>query len=158
MDSATFNFKSAELPDLGEMRRFVQTSAERLGATEDTIGEMVLAVNEAVTNILVHGYRNRPGSIEIGVEGDDGKLIVRLVDRAPQYDPTAVPTPNLSLTLDERPLGGLGVHMMRQFTDSLRYRVTPDGQNELLLIKNNALPIADTAKKPHRDPIELHIE
>ena len=129
MNSATFHFKTAELPDLGDMRRFVKTSAARLGASEDAVDEMVLAVNEAVTNILVHGYRKRPGSIEIAVEGDEDRLVVCLLDRAPHYDPTSAPPPNLKLTLDERPLGGLGVHMMRQFTDSLRYRITPDGQN-----------------------------
>jgi serine/threonine-protein kinase RsbW len=139
MTAATFQFKSAELPDLDDMRRFVEQSAFKLGATEDAVGEMVLAVNEAVTNILLHGYRSRPGGVEIAVEGEGDRLIVSLRDRAPHYDPTAVPPPNLALTLDERPLGGLGVHMMRQFTDELRYRVTEDGENELLLIKHAAL-------------------
>lgn len=139
MTDATFHFKSAELPDLDDMRRFVETSASKLGASEDAVGEMVLAVNEAVTNILLHGYRSRPGNIEIAVEGDGNRLIVCLRDRAPLYDPTSVPPPNLALTLDERPLGGLGVHMMRQFTDELRYDVTPDGANELRLIKYAAL-------------------
>lgn len=140
MSDATFHFKSAELPDLDDMRRFVETSAYKLGASEDAVGEMVLAVNEAVTNILLHGYRSKPGHVEIAVEGDDDRLIVCLRDRAPLYDPTLVPSPDLRLSLDERPLGGLGVHMMRQFTDELRYRVTAAGTNELRLIKVGVLP------------------
>lgn len=146
MTDATFHFKSAELPDLDDMRRFVETSAFKLGASEDAVGEMVLAVNEAVTNILLHGYRGRPGNVEIAVEGDDGRLIVCLRDRAPLYDPTVVPSPNLALTLDERPLGGLGVHMMRQFTDELSYQVTTNGSNELRLIKYDALPTVNPAE------------
>lgn len=145
MSAATFHFKSAELPDLDNMRRFVEDNAFKLGADEDAVGEMVLAVNEAVTNILLHGYRGRPGNIEIAVSASGGSLTVSLRDNAPLYDPTAVPPPNLALSLDERPLGGLGVHMMRQFTDELRYQVTADGANELLLIKHGAVPAPDTA-------------
>ncbi|MEZ4515985.1 MAG: ATP-binding protein [Chloroflexota bacterium] len=52
---------------------------------------MVLAVNEAVTNILVHGYRGRPGNVEIGIERAGNDLIVILRDQAHAYDPTAVP-------------------------------------------------------------------
>jgi serine/threonine-protein kinase RsbW len=149
MNAATFHFKSAELPDLDAMRRFVEENAGKLGADEDAVGEMVLAVNEAVTNILLHGYRSRPGNVDILVESSGNDLIVALIDRAPPYDPTSAPPPDLSLTLDERPLGGLGVHMMRQFTDELRYRVTDDGGNELLLIKHDALPTTDPAEKTH---------
>lgn len=145
MSAATFHFKSAELPDLDNMRRFVEDNAFKLGADEDAVGEMVLAVNEAVTNILLHGYRGRPGNIEIAVSASGGNLTVSLRDNAPLYDPTAVPPPNLALSLDERPLGGLGVHMMRQFTDELRYQVTADGANELLLIKHGVVPAPDTA-------------
>lgn len=149
MDAAIFHFKSAELPDLDEMRRFVEERAAKLGADEDAVGEMVLAVNEAVTNILLHGYRGRPGNVAIAVEGLGTSLIVSLVDHAPPYDPTSVPPPDLALSLDERPLGGLGVHMMRQFTDELHYHVTDDGGNELLLVKYAALPAPDPAEKTH---------
>ncbi len=148
MNAATFHFKSAELPDLDDMRRFVEESAFKLGADEDAVGEMVLAVNEAVTNILLHGYRSRPGNVEIGVERQGNNLVVILRDHAPQYDPTSVPPPDLSLSLEERPLGGLGVHMMRQFTDELRYRVTDDGANELLFIKHAALPATSPSEQP----------
>lgn len=158
MTATTFQFKSAELPDLEQMRRFVQSNALALGADEDAVGEMVLAVNEAVTNVLLHGYRHKPGSVEIAVEAESDSLVVRLRDKAPLYDPTSVPPPNLALTLDERPLGGLGVHMMRQFTDELRYRVTPDGENELLLIKHGVLPLSGPASRPQRNTIELHAE
>lgn len=147
MNVATFHFKSAQLPDLDDMRRFVEESAFKLGADEDAVGEIVLAVNEAVTNILLHGYRSRPGNVEILVERDGDDLVVCLRDKAPQFDPTTVNPPNLSLTLDERPLGGLGVHMMRQFTDELRYQIAEGGGNELYLVKQSVLAPVDSGER-----------
>ncbi len=141
MREGSFHIQSTGLPDLTEMRRFVESSGAELGAGEEAIGEMVLAVNEAVTNVLIHGYRNKKGEVDVLVESSGPNLIVRLRDNAPLFDPTSVPTPDISLSLDQRAPGGLGVHMMRQFTDELIYRVTSGGQNELLLIKRNVLPV-----------------
>ena len=69
---------------------------------------------------------------------------MRLLDETPLFDPTAVPPPDINLPLEERPLGGLGVHMMRQLTDVLLYRVTEDGQNELIFVKRGVLTEART--------------
>lgn len=140
MKTGSFHIQSTGLPDLSDMRRFVEQASTELGAGEDAIGEMVLAVNEAVTNVLVHGYRSKKGEVDIVVESSGPNLIIRLRDKAPLFDPTTVPTPDVTLSLDQRAPGGLGVHMMRQFTDELIYRVTSSGHNELLLIKRNVLP------------------
>lgn len=149
MKEGSFHIQSTGLPDLTEMRRFVEASSAELGATEEAIGEMVLAVNEAVTNVLIHGYRSKKGEVDVVVESSGPNLIVRLRDNAPLFDPTSVPAPDVTLSLDQRAPGGLGVHMMRQFTDELIYRVTSGGQNELLLIKRDVLPIS--ANTPNRE-------
>ncbi|MEO7913057.1 MAG: ATP-binding protein, partial [Roseiflexaceae bacterium] len=89
------------------------------------------AVNEVATNIVVHGYRGRPGAIEIGLRRQGDSIEIRLRDRAPLFDPTCVPTPDLTLPLHKRPLGGMGVHVTRELMDVMRYRVTPEGGNQL---------------------------
>jgi serine/threonine-protein kinase RsbW len=96
---------------------------------------MLLAVDEAATNIIVHGYRGQPGAIEIDVEKQDSSLAVSLRDQAPPFDPTSVPVPDLSLPLDQRPFGGMGVHLIRQSMDEVIYRVPPQGGNELILVR-----------------------
>lgn len=149
MKEGSFHIQSTGLPDLTEMRRFVESSGAEMGASEDAIGEMVLAVNEAVTNVLIHGYRSKKGEVDVVVESSGPNLIVRLRDSAPLFDPTSVPTPDITLSLDQRAPGGLGVHMMRQFTDELIYRVTSEGKNELLLIKRGVLPTG--AKSPQTE-------
>ena len=102
---------------------------------EDFIYELVLAVEEAVTNIILHGYEGEKGVITILIQPNDGAVEIVLLDDAPPFDPTGVPAPQLDLPLDERPLGGLGVFIMRKNSDELTYQRTPTGLNELRLVK-----------------------
>lgn len=139
MKSLTLRYSTATVRDLNDIREFLESAILTLGGDDDIAGDLVLAVNEAVTNILLHGYDDRPGAVAIGVEADGGDLRVQLTDNAPLFDPTAVPPPDIHLPLEDRPLGGLGVHMMRQLTDELIYRVTRGGNNELTFVKRGVL-------------------
>ena len=123
----------AELQNLGVIRRFVRETATALGGDRKAVDDMLQAVEEAAANIVVHGYCGQPGDIEIEVSLEKAMLVVRLRDRATLFDPTGVPPPDLTRPLEERRLGGLGVHLARHFTDSMTYRVTDDGRNELTL-------------------------
>lgn len=155
MSSSSFHFKSARLPDLDDIRKFLGTNAAEMGARPDAVDELVLAVNEAITNILVHGYHSQPGNIEMAVEREGHKLIVILGDHAPLFDPTQAPAADVTSPLDQRPPGGLGIHMMRQLTDELIYRVTNDGENQLWLVKHHAIPdqpVAADATANQEDP------
>ena len=123
----------AELQNLGVIRRFVQETAIALGCDRKAVADMLQAVEEVAANIVVHGYRGQPGDIEVEVGLEKSVLVIRLRDRAILFDPTSVPPPDLTRPLEERRLGGLGVHLARHFTDSMTYRVTDDGRNELTL-------------------------
>jgi serine/threonine-protein kinase RsbW len=126
---------SAELPNLATIRRFVQEAMMTLNAEDVVIDDMQAAVDEAAANIIVHGYQGQPGNIEIEVWKEGEALVVRLRDQAPLFDPTTVPPPDLTLPLEERFLGGLGIHLIRHFTDTMTHRVTSEGGNELTLMK-----------------------
>jgi anti-sigma regulatory factor (Ser/Thr protein kinase) len=121
----------AQIANLAEIRRFVGTETEDF--SREAADAMIQAVDEAVTNIILHGYRGSPGSIEIELWQDEKALVIRLRDDAPAFDPTSIPVPNLDTPLHLRRPGGLGVHMMRQFVDRMSYRRTETGQNELTL-------------------------
>jgi anti-sigma regulatory factor (Ser/Thr protein kinase) len=123
----------AELQNLGVIRRFVQETAIALGCDRKAVADMLQAVEEVAANTVVHGYRGQPGDIEVEVSLEKSVLVIRLRDRAILFDPTSVPPPDLTRPLEERRLGGLGVHLARHFTDSMTYRVTDDGRNELTL-------------------------
>jgi serine/threonine-protein kinase RsbW len=65
-------------------------------------------------------------------------LLIKVLDDAPLFDPTATPTPDITVPLAQRPFGGMGVHMMREFVDELKYQVTANGRNQLTLVKHHA--------------------
>lgn len=126
---------TSELDNLATVRRFIEETAASLTDDPETIGDVVLAVDEAVTNIIVHGYQNRPGVIEVEVKQRQGALVVHLRDHAPAFDPTHLPAPDVTVPLSQRAPGGLGVYLIHRLTDELRYRTTPEGKNELILVK-----------------------
>ena len=107
------------------------------------IDAVVLAANEVVTNSIVHGYRGQSGTIEVEVGQVENALVVRLRDHAPPFDPTRVPVPDITIPLHRRPTGGMGVHLTRQATDAMTYRLAPDGSNELTLLKKGLLDEPD---------------
>jgi anti-sigma regulatory factor (Ser/Thr protein kinase) len=128
-------FVAAQVENLAEIRRFVQEEAAALGAGEEAVCDLELAVDEAACNIICHGYGRGGGTIEVKVERDGDKLVVCLRDEAPPFDPTHHPLPDVTLPLEERPLGGLGIFLMRRSVDEMLYRVSAEGGNELTLIK-----------------------
>jgi serine/threonine-protein kinase RsbW len=129
----------AQLENLSAIRDFVEEAATRLNTSVAAIPNIVLAVDEMVTNIIVHGYRGQVGSIEIDVTTQGDALIVQLRDQAPPFDPTVVRPPNLSIPFDERPPGGLGIYLTRKVMDDVQHRVSAAHGNDLTLIKHHVV-------------------
>lgn len=128
----------ATLDDLARIRNFVKQELATCGVDPDTIYDLVFAVNEIVTNALVHGYgpaqgKSGPIEVEIGHQNQTWKLAVR--DRAPVYDPNQAPVPDITLPLEARKPGGLGVYLTKQILDQLVHRPLEGGGNEVVLIK-----------------------
>jgi len=133
---------SADLGNLEAVRRFIRETAPGLQQDQDALEAAIRAVDEAVTNIIVHGYHGQPGSIVIELEQAESFLLIRLLDQAAPFDPTAVPAPDVTSPLEQRPLGGLGVHLARHLVDEMTYRPAPQGGNELTLVKRISRPRA----------------
>ncbi len=122
--------------NLRVIRRFVEEHARPAGFVGQRLDDLVLAVDEAATNIVMHGYKEGPGPaavIEIQVVYRAPRLSVFLRDQAPPFDPTATPVVDELPPLTERGPGGLGIFLIRKTMDDFRYRRTPDGWNELVL-------------------------
>jgi serine/threonine-protein kinase RsbW len=140
IDTETSLRIEAKLDNLNRIRHFVEERATKLGADPAAVSDVVLAINEAATNIVVHGYQKAPGLIEIEVRRKGGFLEVDVRDHAPAFDPTTVPAPDLTLPLDQRPYGGLGIFLIRKLVDKVIYRITAQGGNELTLVKRLTTP------------------
>jgi serine/threonine-protein kinase RsbW len=128
----------ADLDRLADVRAFVREAAATADAPVDCLDDLVQAVDEAVTNAIVHGYRGRPGWFEVTVGFDGECFVVTITDEAPTFDPTAYPEPDLAIPPERRKPGGMGVHLIRAASDEVSWRPRPGGGNILTLIRTRA--------------------
>jgi serine/threonine-protein kinase RsbW len=126
----------AELERLAEFRALVRETAAASGATQDSIDDLVQAVDEAGANVIVHGYAGAPGWIELSLRNDEGDLIVTLEDGAPTFDPTTAPEPDMGIPATVRGPGGMGIHLIRLATDHVDYRPRAGGGNRLTMTRS----------------------
>lgn len=131
----------AGLEDLSRIRHFFVDTACSLGLSEELANDLRLAVDEAVTNIIVHGYHRKNGGIEIDVTTRDRDLVVYLRDQAVAFDPTIFSKPDLSSPLQWSSFGGYGLVLIREAMDEIHYKPLTNGGNELTLVKHNAIAI-----------------
>jgi serine/threonine-protein kinase RsbW len=126
----------AELGELADVRRFVRDAVTAADAPVECLDDLVQAVDEAATNVITHGYRGAAGFIDVAVELAGDRFVVTLEDAAPEFDPTRVAEPDLTVPPMARRPGGMGVHLMREATDSLSHRPRPGGGNILTLVRS----------------------
>jgi len=131
---ATFRLE-ADVDRLRDVRAFVRDTGRGLGADEQAIQDLVQAVDEWVTNVIVHGYRGAAGPIEIELQRADDEIVARVRDAAPAFDPATAPAFDPELPLEERPFGKMGIHLIRQLCDRFEHRVRVGGGNEIAIAK-----------------------
>jgi stage II sporulation protein AB (anti-sigma F factor) len=136
---------SSGVADLAEVRRFVRESVAAFGGSGQVADDLVQAVDEATCNVLLHGYGDEPGEVEIEAALRGSRIEIRLLDRGVTFDPTAAPTADTTRPpVATRPGGmGMGIHLLRTMTDEVRHHVRPGGGNELTLVRS----IDDPAKE-----------
>lgn len=114
-----------------ELERF----AARHGFPERKLRDLQVALEEHLTNILHYAYGDdAPHRISVRLEINPPELRVEVADDGRPFNPLEHPSPDVSLPLDQRPIGGLGIHLMRKSLDGLEYR-RENGKNILVLIK-----------------------
>ena len=120
----------------------IGTAAERIevfgaahGLSPEVVFKLSLALEEVVANIIAHAYDDEDEhqiAIRVALDGDG--VSVRVEDDGRAFNPLDAPRPDLGLGLAERPIGGLGVHIVRSVMDALEYR-REDGRNILIMRK-----------------------
>jgi serine/threonine-protein kinase RsbW len=104
------------------------------GFSAEDILDTQLAVEEAITNVILHGYRKPGEPIVVFCHISRNRMEVQVADTAPPFDPLSVPEPDLGGSVEDRSIGGLGVYLIRQVMDDVSYRYE-NGRNILLLSK-----------------------
>lgn len=121
-----------QLDQLAAVSAFVLDAARDCGLDDRDLFAIQMAVDEAATNVIVHGYEDS------GLEGDlrilcwkqGGSFVVQMRDAGPPFDPGQIPEPNLQTPLEDRQEGGLGVFLMRRLMDEVQF--TREGEENVL--------------------------
>lgn len=129
---------SCSLNNLEEICDYVTHCAKQAGLNEAEVYAVQLAVDEASTNIIEHGYGQEcPDRIDITCEILKDGLKVVIYDDAEPFNPETVPEPEINVSLDDIKPRGLGVFLIRQMMDEVHYESTADKGNTLTMIKHH---------------------
>ena len=131
--------RSIELPNdvqtVPQLAMFVDEICETAGFDMATSMQMNLALEEAVVNVMNYAYpAGTLGNVNIKAEIDDVQLTFVITDKGVPFDPTARGEADVTLSAEERPIGGLGIFLVRSIMDSIEYERINE-QNVLTLRK-----------------------
>ncbi len=118
---------------------FVAAFVREQGIAADDAARILILLEELLTNLLKYGYPDRaePGWAEIALALNGSRLEIEFIDDGCAFDPSAGPSPNLDEPLEERPVGGLGLHLLRSLTEVVRYE-RRDNKNVIRLSRSVA--------------------
>ena len=128
--------RAAELESLALFRAFIDDACiQHPGIAQDLRYELKLAVDEACTNIITHGYeRMNPGSIILNLHFEPDRVVVHITDFGHPFEPYEPAKPDIEASLEEGLLGGFGLFFIYQTMDEIGYRTAEDG-NHLEFVK-----------------------
>jgi serine/threonine-protein kinase RsbW len=122
--------------NLSLIRNFTRKTAETCGFKDEAVGKIVLAVDEACTNIIKHAYHYSPsGDIILKFKLVDSKFTISITDKGLHFNPEIVPEPNLKEFHKQRKVGGLGMYLMKKLMDEVVYHSLTGRKNEVILVK-----------------------
>jgi serine/threonine-protein kinase RsbW len=122
--------------NLAQIRNFTRSAAQEIGFSDEVTGKIILAVDEACTNIIKHAYKYSPnGEINITVRFDKTKLSIAITDCGNHFDPNKIPEPNLSEYYKQKRVGGLGMYLMKKLMDEVQYSTLSGNKNQVILVK-----------------------
>jgi len=122
--------------NLSKIRDFVSENALNAGIPMATVEDIMLAVDEACTNIIKHAYKLSPdGEILLNIAYDENKFTIIIIDYGRSFEPETVPLPDLQKYYREHKVGGLGIYLMKSLMDDVKYTSIPGKYNQVLLSK-----------------------
>ncbi|WP_026663166.1 ATP-binding protein [Butyrivibrio proteoclasticus] len=117
------------------VNEFVETNLEKIDCPMKAMMQINVAVEEIYINIASYAYGDASGQAEILLDTDTpGQVSIVFKDSGTPYDPLAKEDPDITLSAEERGIGGLGIFMVKKSMDDVKYRYE-DGKNILTLIK-----------------------
>ncbi|MCQ2419319.1 MAG: SpoIIE family protein phosphatase, partial [Clostridia bacterium] len=113
----------AKLEDIPKVTAFVEGELEKLDCPMKAVVQISIAIDEIYSNIVKYGYGNKPGPVKVEVldHTDEGSVSLRFTDDGMPYNPLTKEDPDVTLSAEERSIGGLGIYMVKKTMDDMKY-------------------------------------
>lgn len=127
----------ASVEHIAQVTSFVEEQLERYGCPVKAQAQIAVAIDELFGNIAHYAYHPGEGPVTVRVEVAEAPLavLITFIDKGVPYDPLAKADPDVSLSAEEREIGGLGIYMVKKCMDDISYEYK-NGQNILQIKKN----------------------
>lgn len=137
----------AQIASLDRFREFVDQSARAARAGPGVLLKIELVLEELLVNHVSHAYGAAEGNSEVACFCQPGFFCLELADEGPPFDPLQQAQPDLTLAAEERPIGGLGIHMVRSLADEIHYRREAERNVTTVCFALNSLNSLDPASR-----------
>ena len=129
-------FENAQISDITEITEFVETELEKIDCPLKVITQINIAIDEIYSNIVKYGYKDKTGTATVRLEHqhEPNGILVTFIDEGIPYNPLNAEEPDVTLSAEERSIGGLGIYMVKQSMDEIIYEYKDD-KNILHLFK-----------------------
>lgn len=104
----------------------IEAWLETAGLPMSEAARLMIALDEILSNVAKYGE----GTINVAIEINGNRIDATIADDGPRFDPLALDAPDTSLDIDDRTIGGLGIHLVREMMDDVAYRYE-NGRNRL---------------------------
>ena len=124
-----------DISEISKLNEFVEEIGNEFSLTPDVVFNVNLVLEEAIVNVINYAYpKEKRESIYLSAQLHEGSIVFVLTDTGMQFDPTKAPEADITLSLEDRPIGGLGIFLIRQIMNEVSYERI-DGKNVLTLSK-----------------------
>lgn len=122
--------------NLSKIRNFIKSNSIKAGFNEETASKIVLATDEACTNIIKHAYKYKEDKkINIYFTFNKNKLTISITDEGKHFNSKSIQEPDLKKYYEERRVGGLGMFLMKKLMDEVKYSQPNSTKNKVTLVK-----------------------
>jgi serine/threonine-protein kinase RsbW len=126
---------NASTEKIAEVRHFVGDLAGKYGFSQDDVHDIMLAVDEAFTNVVKHAYTfDENKKVTVTIETGPSEFVIRLADKGKPFDLSTYKEPNIEERIMLRKRGGVGVYLINKLMDRVEYR-KKGGENEIMMSK-----------------------
>ncbi|WP_028234554.1 ATP-binding protein [Pseudobutyrivibrio sp. MD2005] len=124
----------AKLDNLYTVLDFVEEKLKAIGFPEENVTKLCIVIEEIFVNIANYAYKEKAGMVSLEVDSKASAIRFVFMDEGIKYNPLDRPDPDITLSADERQIGGLGIFMMKKTMDIVEYEYK-DNKNILTMIK-----------------------